>query len=78
MSSNGGDPRGVYAAAHGLKGALTAVCTNRAAMLAWDLERLGKSGNLAGAESLCAQLEKEGASLVPSIRSARADDSLTE
>jgi two-component system, sensor histidine kinase and response regulator len=73
-----GDPHGVSAAAHSLKSALKAVCTNRAAVLAWDLERLGKSGSLAGAESLCAQLEKEGASLLPAIRSARADDRVTE
>jgi PAS domain S-box-containing protein len=73
-----GNPLEVSAAAHSLKGALKAVCTNRAAVLAWDLERLGKSGNLAGAESLYAQLEKEGVSLLPAIRSARADDRVTE
>lgn len=73
-----GNAQGVAAAAHSLKGALKAVGMNRADALAWDLESLGTSGNLAGAESLCAQLEKEGASLLPSIRSARADDSVTE
>jgi PAS domain S-box-containing protein len=73
-----GEGNSVSAAAHSLKGALNAVCSNRAAALAWDLERLGRSGNLMGAESLCAELEKESASVLPSIRSARGDDSVAE
>ncbi len=53
------DPVGVRQRSHALKGALSSLAASRARDMAAGLERMGTSGDLAGAETALQNLERE-------------------
>jgi CheY-like chemotaxis protein len=62
------DAAALKKSAHTLKGALLAVGARRASAPAFDLEGMGRSGNLAGSDDALAALERQMAVLLPLLK----------
>jgi HPt (histidine-containing phosphotransfer) domain-containing protein len=66
------DAASLKRAAHTLKGAVDSIGGARAYRAALELERMGREGNLDGAEAALAELERELDALVPALRAFSA------
>jgi HPt (histidine-containing phosphotransfer) domain-containing protein len=60
-------------AAHSLKGALSAVAANRAALAADRLDRLARGGDLSGVDHAHAELQDELSALLPELNAVVAE-----
>jgi HPt (histidine-containing phosphotransfer) domain-containing protein len=71
------DPEAIAMSAHALKGSAATIGAERVRKVAGDLERMGRSGEIASAKTLMSNLENTFAELLPVIRPL-ADKSRTQ